>query len=323
MHRRQLLGIGLAAAAPIPASAQPQRMPTVTYLVEGEAATLVLPVIRDTLRKSGWVEGQNLRLKLVSVSGHSDGLAGALAEAAREAPDVLVVNTTHLAEMLLAHTTTTPIVVLLGGALSREQNVASLARPGGNVTGMQALSDKLMGKRLQLLQELDPKIRTVAVLRGAHYVPSVLKAYHDATDVAAKRLNISLNYHGFENASELPGVFDRIINEGNKGLLVWGNPHLGAHFPRIHQLTLERKVPSICELRAFVGALLAYGPAIPQVYVQPAMYIDRILRGARPGDLPVLQPTTFDFTVNLKTARAIGITVPTSLLAGATEVIPA
>jgi putative ABC transport system substrate-binding protein len=325
--RRNFIHVTVASAVSMAGAnlwAQPTRTVIVGFLWEGPqpvGPNPALDALRQTLTARGWTEGQNLVIKIQSATDHPQGLQGAISELIAQHPDVLVVISAYLVDALLSHTRTIPIVALAAGVLSPDQNVASLARPGGNVTGMQILSNELMAKRLQFLKEFDPSLVNVAVLRGGNYLPAVLKAYRDATEAGAAHLKMKLRFYHVDAARELDSAFGHIVQDGNRALLVWGNPQIWSYWPQVRQLAVNARLPHLCELGVFSEALLIYGPTAPAVNRDASVYVDRILRGARPADLPILQPTRFELVVNVKTARMMGLAVPRSLLEKADEVV--
>jgi len=276
--------------------------------------------VRDGLRDLGWVEGRDFVFESLFAPEHAEDLPTLAARLVRTNPDVIVVQSAGLVEMLLKHTTTIPIVALSAGLLTADEQVASLAKPGGTVTGMQLFSPELMGKRLQLLKELVPGLRRVAVLRGSNYPAALLAAYRDATDAAASALNIRVRYLRFDNGAELDGLFAEMVKEGDQALLVWANPHLLSNVRRIYELVTQYRLPAIYEVRPFADGLMVYGPNLNVVTREAARYVDRILRGTKPADLAVGQPRTFELILNMKAAQAIGLTIPQSLLLRADEV---
>ena len=203
--------------------------------------------------------------------------------------------------------------------------VATLAKPGGNVTGMQLYSVELMGKRLQILQEAVPSLRRLAVLRNPIRwgSPQGFALWHQATDEPAVKLGIRARYVGFDDPDQLPGLFTEMAKERDDALLVWSTPSIDLFFDRIQELLIRHRLPAMYEFGNNVrrGGLMAYGPKLDDVRREAATYVDRIFKGANPGDLPIGQPTTFELAINLKTAKAIGLTIPPSLLGRADQVI--
>jgi len=235
-------------------------------------------------------------------------------------PRVIAVASAGLAEVVLTHTRTIPVVALSAGQLEAEPSVRSLAKPGGNLTGMQLHSPELIGKRLQLLREVVPDLRRVAVLRGVPFEGPGFMLYRDANDAAAAKLGIRTRYVQFEKPAELERLFEEMARERDQALLVWGNPHLNAYRKQIFDLTLRFRLPALYDVRGLPEELLVYAAKLDDVQREAATYVDRTLKGANPGDLAIGQAKTFELIVNLRTAKALGITVPQSLLLRADEV---
>jgi putative ABC transport system substrate-binding protein len=273
-----------------------------------------LATLTRNLRDLGYVAGQNL----IVMSRYAEGRVESLPALARELvdanPQVIVVPTAGVAEVLLQHTTTIPIVALAAGALEQFPEVRSLAKPGGNLTGMQLHSPESMGKRLQLLQEVVPGLRRVAVLRGVLFAGAGLALYRGATDAAATTLGIRVRYVQFETSADLERLFDEMDREHDQALLVWGNPHIYTHRRQLQDLTVRHRLPAVYDAGVNPDGLLIYEAQIDPVVREAATYVDRILKGANPGDLPIGQHRTFELIINLKTAKALGITIPQSLL---------
>ena len=274
------------------------------------------------LRDLGYVEGRNLTVDSRFAGGHVGDLPALAAELVRANPKVIVVPSAGVAEIVLKYTSTIPIVALAAGQLEAEESVKSLAKPGGNLTGMQLYSPEMMGKRLQLLQEVVPGLRRVAVLRGVPFEGKGFVLYRDATDAAAATLGIRTRYVQFERPEDLNRLFGEMVGEREQALLIWGNPHVYAHRKRIYDLSIRYRLPAIYDVAGFKEeGLLVYTAKMEAVQREAATYVDRILRGANPGDLPIGQPKTFELIINLKTAKALGLSIPQSLLQRADEVI--
>ena len=328
------LGLVLAAfilAAPLVAAAQPPgKVWRVAYLYADSKSNAegALKPFLEGLRQLGYVEGKNLRVEVWAAEGQPKELPALAAQLVRGKPDVIVVNSAGHASIVQGVTKTLPIVTLTSGDLRSSGIVASLTKPGGNVTGMQLFSPELMGKRLQILQEAIPSLRRIAVLRTPiQWTPQsfalLLALYRQATDDAAAKLGIRARYVGFDDPDQLPGLVAEMVKERDDALLVWANPTIGVFFDRIQELTIRHRLPAIHEFGSYVrrGGLIAYGPKLDDVIRQAATYVDQIFKGAKPGDLPIGQPTTFELVINLKTARALGLKIPPTLLARADDVI--
>ena len=329
MDRRTFIGAfpsSLLTLA-LPANAQQVgTMYTIGYLGQlskaDELALGNLTALVENLRALGYVEGRNLTIDARFAGGREVELQTLAAELVRANPKVIVVPSAGVAEIVLKYTEAIPIVALAAGQLEAEKSVKSLAKPGGNLTGMQLFSPEMMGKRLQLLQEVVPGLHRVAVLRGVPFAGPGFALYRDATDAAAATLGIRVRYVQFERPEDLDRLFGEMVSEREQALLIWGNPHVYAHRRRIYDLTIRHRLPAIYDVARFKEeGLLVYTAKMEAVLREAATYVDRILRGANPGDLPIGQPKTFELIINLKTAKALGLSIPQTLLQRADEVI--
>lgn len=330
MRRRALIALTVCAplAVPIASQAQPVGGFTLGYLDQGSKSrmrdpTHALAVLLANLRELGYVEGRNLTVESRFAEERMENLSALARQLVETHPQLIAVRSAGLAEAVLQHTKSVPVVALSAGQLEAEPGVESLARPGGNLTGMQIHSSAMIGKRLQLLQDVVPGLRRVAVLRGVPFEGPGFDLYRNANEAAAAALGIRARYLQFKTAADLGPLFEEMIRERDQAVLVWGNPHLNAHRSQIASLMLRYRLPAIYDVRYPGGPdeLMIYGARIADVYREAAGYVDKILKGARPGDLPIGQAKTFDLVVNLKVAKAIGVTIPQSLLLRADEVI--
>src|SRR5262245_46686073 len=276
----------------------------------------------QSLRNLGWIEGKNFVFDRRRATA-STGLKQVAEDFVRMKVDVIIVSGGARAAAIQQVTRTIPIVTLSAGDLVGSGIVPSLTHPGGNITGMQSYTPEIMGKRLQMLRELDPSLSRVAVLRRHRWPAGILSVYQTATDDAARQLGLLLRYVHFDNVEELPAVFAEIRKERNGALLVWDDPAIAELAPQILDVAVKNRIPTIVDAGrwAKLGALIDYGPKPEDLYRQAAAHVDRILKGARPGDLPIGQPTTFELICNLKTAKALNVTVPRSILLLADQVI--
>ena len=316
-------------AAPVAVEAQQgEKVWRIGFLHHGdkiEAARLLQPFL-EGLRQLGYVEGKTLRLEIWVTEGQREKLEPLAAELVRSKPDLIAVVSAGHAAIIQGLTKTLPIITLSAGDLVSFKLVATLAKPGGNLTGMQVYAPELMGKRLQILQEAVPGLRRIAVLRTPiRWTPVNFAVYRQATDEPAAKLGIRARYVGFDDLAELPGLFTEMAKERDAALLVWNNPEMAtaAVSERVRELTIRHRLPDMHDLgfMARRGGLMAYGPKLDDVRRQAATYVDRIFQGANPGDLPIGQPTIFELVINLKAAKAIGLTIPPSLLRRADQVI--
>jgi ABC-type uncharacterized transport system substrate-binding protein len=327
MPRRALallvtLALGLLVA-PLAATAQsPTPVHRVGYLLgstrEQEPA---LEAFLEGMRALGYVEGQNLVMEYRAAEGQYERLPALAAELVRLKVDVLLAVITPAALAAKDATTTIPIVMMGIGDPVGSGLVASLARPGGNVTGLASVQTDLVGKELEFLKDVLPTVSRVAVLWNP---ANPAHARHvRAADVAAQALGVQL--HLVEAGG--PEAFDRAFAAMTRAhvgaLLVLGDSIVFQHRRRLAELAATNRLPTVHNIRPFVeaGGLMAYGPSTPDLRRRAAVYVDKILKGAKPADLPVEQPTKFELVINLKTAEALGITIPPTLLFQADEII--
>jgi putative ABC transport system substrate-binding protein len=270
---------------------------------------------RDDLQKLGWVEGRNLRIEFRFGAGKAERLAALAEELVKMKPDVIVGQSTPSVAALKNATHEIPIVMGMAADPLASGFVTNLARPGGNITGLSMMLPELAGKRLELLRDWLPKLTRVAFLG---YGPDPAhKQFTEQTQDAGKKLGMQVQVLIVQKAEELEAAFDEMAKQKAEGVVVqplFANT-LGLG-PRIAGLAVKHRLPSICDGAGFAeqGGLLYYGPDPNSMYPRVATYVDRILRGAKPGELPVEQPQKFEFVVNLKTARAIGAEPPRAML---------
>jgi putative ABC transport system substrate-binding protein len=268
----------------------------------------------------GYVVGQNISLVLRNTEGNSDRLEQLAADLVAISPDVIFGGGSPTTMALKRLTSTIPIVTTITSPLDLGF-VTSLARPGGNITGVSLLGPEVAGKRLELLKEVMPDVDTAAVLwnpddPGAHF--SFLE-----TQAASKAIRINLKSFEARTLPEIDSAFSAITKETVQAVVLLPAPFMGRSAGRIAELALADRLPTFgfLKLEAKAGELLSFGPDFPAAARRVAYFVDRILKGASPGDLPVEQPTKFELVINLKTAKALGITVPNSVLVRADEVI--
>ena len=325
--RRAFLGTlaGGLLAAPRIADAQPAgRVYRVGYLTAGSltANPRVLEAFRQGLRDLGWVEGQNIVIEYRSAEGRLDRLPDLAAELVRLKVDVIVATPTPAA---LAAKSATGSIPIVGASLVEPVGlglIASLARPGGTVTGVTySVGTDIFGKDLELLKEVVPKVRRVAVLSNPDgpAQPLTISNIKDA----ARSLGLQLLLVDARGPGDFDGAFAAMARERVGALFVVTDPVFVPHRARLVGLAAKSRLPSIFTQRADVeaGGLMSYGPNFADMYRRAATYVDKILRGAKPADLPVEQPTTFELVINLKTAKTLGLTIPRSVLTRADEVI--
>ena len=325
MDRRSFLG-GVAATALIaaPAAARAQQAGKVWrigFLGFGSGPNEFVAAFREQLRSLGYIEGRNLLIEYRWPAGNAVRLPEMAAELVRLEVDIIVTQATQPVTAAKRATSTIPIVMTAPSDAVGSGLVASLARPGGNVTGMTYLSNELAGKRLQLLREVVPKITRVAVLvlKNSPVTPPILEQF----TMAARQMGITLVVREENEADALASAFASMQRERVQAIFVQQTPFTNENRRRIVELVAQHRLPSMFEARSHVdeGGLLSYGPSLIEMFRRAAFYVDRIFKGAKPADLPVEQPDKFEMVVNLKTAKALGLTIPQSVLARANEVI--
>ena len=321
--RREFISLlGGAAASPLAAHAQQPGMPVIGFLRSTSLAvsTPMVTGFRQGLTTAGFTEGQNVTIEYRYADNQSERLPGLVAELIRLPVAVIVANTTA-ALAAKAATTTVPIVFATGSDPVVDGLVASLNRPGGNVTGVSFVAGLLGAKRLDMLRQLVPTAATIAILVGT----DTLEARIERRDVelAAQTLGQQLIVAPVTSEGELDGAFTPIVERGAKALLVGSGPLLTSNRGRIVALAARHAIPAIYPLREFVeaGGLMSYGASLVEAYRQAAIYAGRILKGDKPADLPVMQSTKFELVINLKAAKALGLSIPPTLLAVADESI--
>jgi putative ABC transport system substrate-binding protein len=281
-----------------------------------------LDAFRQGLREFGYVEGQNLVIEYRGAEGRIERLPDLAAELVQLQVSVMVA-VGSAATRAAQHATRTIPTVMTGTRDPVGQGfVASLARPGGNITGLSHLTEELPSKRLEILKETVPHSTRIAVLVYPAN-PTAMALLHNLT-VAAQELQLHLHVVELRHAEELDTAFTTIIQGGADALIVVSDPVLmDGLLGRVANRATTSRLPAMYDWKMYVeaGGLMAYGPSLPETHRRAATYVDKILKGANPGDLPVERPTKFDLLINLKTAQALGLTIPPSILFQATEVI--
>jgi putative ABC transport system substrate-binding protein len=271
------------------------------------------------LREFGYVEGRNLILEYRSADGHAERFPDLASELVRLKVDLIVTRGTPAARAAKSATETIPVVMATMGDPSAI--VASFARPGGNITGVTTFSTELTAKRIELLKELIPNLSRVALLHNMGN-PAVPPEWQE-TKVAARSLGLQAELLDVRSQADLRDAVERAVRERVDALVIGADGLMQAHQHAIVTLVARNKLPAVYPAREFVeaGGLITYAVNYPDLYFRFARYVDKIFKGAKPGDLPVEQPTRFELVINLKTAKALGLTIPPSLLVRADEVI--
>jgi putative ABC transport system substrate-binding protein len=279
-----------------------------------------------SMRQLGWFDGQNMVVER-RFGESADQLRAGAADLVRLKVDVLFVASAGLAKILQGETKTIPIVVgRAEGDLVAAGLVDSLAKPGGNITGSQLLSDDLTPKRLELLKALVPNLSRVALLQEdvtISAVPQMRARYDQQAAIAARTLGIELHTFVVHRADDVTAAFLGMMKNRDQGVVVEESPFMFVHRRDIIDLAATHRIAAIYALQVYVepGGLMSYGVNIPEMQRRAALYVDKILKGANPADLPVEQPTKFDLVINLKTAKALGLTIPPPVLGRADHII--
>jgi putative ABC transport system substrate-binding protein len=328
MRRREFITLfgGAAAASvaePMVARAQtPAKVPRVGFI--GSAGTdmagRMVAALRQGLGELGYVDGQTIALEIRASDGHSERIPELVAELIGLKMDVLVAGSSVSTLAAKKATGTIPIVMVAADPVGLGL-VASLARPGGNVTGLSYFNEAIIAKRLQLLTEFVPGLSRVAVLRNPSVV--VHATFWQETEVAARKLGVALQPLDIRGPDDFEAAFAAATRGNAQGLIALDDALTIAHRPRIVSLAASSHLPAMYGLREFPndGGLMSYGASFVDLLRRTATFVDKILKGAKPADLPVEQPTAFELVINRKTANALGLTVPPLLLAQADEVI--
>ena len=316
-----LLALGVSCV-PLPAEAQqPAKVPRIGILTLAPSMPPAFEAFRQGLRELGYTEDQNIALDYRFAQGRADRLPALAAELVRMEVDIIVIQSTQAALAAKHATQTIPIVMAAGGDPVAAGLVASLARPGGNLTGLSLQLSELSGKRLQLLKEIAPETALVAVIRNVTH-PNAGDFWGE-TEAAARSLNLRLLSVEVRSPADLDMAFKAIARSPPDALITLADNMLLDNRTRIVEFAAKRRFPGIFPERewADAGGLMAYGPSVASNWRRAATFVDKILKGAKPGDLPVEQPTKFELVINLKTAKALGLTIPQSVLLRADEVI--
>jgi putative ABC transport system substrate-binding protein len=324
MRRRDFIMLfGAAAACPAIARAQQSaRTPAIGYLGGGGpiGQRAWVDAFVQRLRELGWIEGRTIAIEYRWGEGRADRYAEIAAEFVRLKVDVIVANGTEPAVAAKQATSTIPIVFPVAGDPIGSRLVTSLARPGGNVTGLSNLGSGLAAKRLELLREVVPELRQLAVMANVDYSGGLTEK--DEIEAAARTLRLEIVSLPIRRMEDVAAAFEGLKGRA-EALYTIGDPLSHTHRLRINTFALAAHLPTMFPQREYVEAagLMSYGTNYVDLNRRAADYVDKILRGAKPGDLPVQQPTKFDLVVNLATAKALGVTIPEAFLTRADEVI--
>ena len=328
MDRRTFLGTLTGSLLAAPCAVRAQQAGKVWRI--GSLSTSTVPVhdqnpiwdaFRYRLRELGYIEGQNLTFEYRTTGGPADRLPDLAAELVRLNVDVIVVPATQAALAAKQATSTIPIVLTAGTNPVETGLVKSLARPGGNLTGLSISGGEVAGKRLALLMEAIPKVSRVAVLLDPTNPAHAINWRE--TESAAEKLHLRLQRVTAQAPEEIEAAFSAMVKFRAEALVVFTEPMLYAQRSRLADLAARNRLPTINMIKghAEAGDLMAYGPDYRDLYRRVAEIVDKILKGAKPADLPIEEPTKFELVINLKTAKALGLTIPPSLLSRADQVI--
>ena len=316
--------LNLAVAATHTSAQQTTKLPIVGYLSLATGADDPIAITwRQSLLERGYVDGKNIKFEFRGAQGHPERLPDLAQELVKLNADVIFVGSALSAQALQRATSTIPIVVALFDPVASGL-VTNVAHPGGNVTGVSFMNVELRAKQLQLLKETIPWLTRVAVLWNPAMLPTPLQVrFVDDLKAAARSLSIELKFVVAQQAGEFDAAFSALSRTHAQALYVIENPLFYVHRMTVAELALKARLPAIFGTSTFVdvGGLMSYGARYTDQMRRSAAYIDKILKGAKPGDLPIEQPTELELVVNLKTANALGLTIPQSILARADGVI--
>ena len=324
MRRREFIALvgGAACAWPLAARAQQPAMPVIGFLNGQSADTYeyLVAAFQNGLTENGFVENQNVTIEYRWADGHVERLPELAADLVRRQPAVLVAAGGANAAAIAA-TKTIPIIATFGSDPIKLGYVVSLNKPGANVTGMMILSSDLEAKRLELLHEMVPRGAPLGYLLDPKF--DAADAQRQSVEAAGRAFGRQVRIVEASSDADLEKAFSTLAETKVAGLAVASNPLFNNLRDHVLALTTRSKLPAVYELRQFVaaGGLMSYGTSVPDVYRQIGVYAGRVLKGEKPEDLPVLEPTKFDMAINLRTAKALGIDMPTSILLRANEVI--
>ena len=324
MNRRTFLSAvtGSLLAAPLAAEAQPAgKVCRVGYLEEGLLRPRTWEAFRERLHELGYVEGQTVAFEVRWADSRLDQLTRLAGELVRLEVDVILTAGSEAALAAKKATTNVPIVMATTGDPVGLGLVATLARPGGNVTGLTTVNRELSGKRLEMVGEALPRVSRIGLLwQRTNKIDALTRR---EAEEAAQRLGMRLKAYGVEGPKDFDRAFNAIAADHTDAVLVATSPMFRSHRHSLIDLALKHRLPTMFSVPEYAeaGGLMTYGPSTTELFRRAAVFVDKILKGAQPGDLPIEQPTKFELVINLKTAKALGLTIPPSLLQRADQVI--
>jgi putative ABC transport system substrate-binding protein len=319
-----VIALVLVGTAVVAEAQQPKKVWRVGFLssMSPGAYAHLYTAFQQGLGDLGYIDGQNVMIKARWAEGNTERLPELAAELVDLKVDLIVATGGSITALAAkAATASIPVVFTAGGDLVRVGLISSLARPGGNLTGLNLLTTELGIKRLELLKETFPKIRRVGILGNPGNPNHAIQV--NETQAAAKQLGLQVQVLEARNLTEIESLFSKLSEKNVSALLMLSDAMLNAHRERSADLTTKSRIPTIFEFKEFVeaGGLMSYGTNIVAVYRRVAVYMDKILKGSKPAELPVEQPTNFEFLINLKAAKQMGLTIPPNVLARADKVI--
>jgi putative ABC transport system substrate-binding protein len=326
MQRREFIALlgGAAVAWPLAARAQQPEMPVIGFMSgrSPEDSVHLVAAFRQGLGEAGFVEGQNITIEYRWALGQYDRLPALAADLVSRRVAVLAALGGDVSALAAKQATSTiPIVIGIGGDPIKAGLVESISRPSGNVTGYTLLTSEMEPKRLGMLHDLVPGAAVIGVLLNPNF-PPVARQLQEI-EAAARTIGQQLFIWKASNDAELNAGFVSLVEQRVGALLIAADPYFDTRRDRIIAFTAQNRLPAMYQFREFAvaGGLISYGPSITDAYRQAGIYAGRILKGTKPADLPVLQPTKFEFVINLRTAKALGLTIPAGLISFADEVI--
>jgi putative tryptophan/tyrosine transport system substrate-binding protein len=321
VHRRDLITLlgGAAAVLPIKVGAQVERIWRMGVLLFSTQDRITIKPFIDELQARGYVDGKTVKIEYRDAGGNYERLPELAAELVGLGPDVLFAFSGELAPVMKKATTTIPTVVVVSNDPVASGIVASLARPGGNITGLTFIYDQLAGKAIELLREVVPSVSRVAVLWNPNHADPEFRE----TQRGAQALRIEIQSLEVREPRDFDGAFQALVRQQPEALIVFGSRLMQLHRRRIGDFVEKNKLVLVGNPSwlSEIGGLLTYGANVADLMRRAASYVEKILKGARPADLPMQQPTAFELIVNLKAAKALNLSIPPQLLARADEVI--